>query len=173
MKAFFVRRINRCELDDFRSIRLEALRLHPNAFGASYDEWRQKPAEFFAARLVTDTVFGGFDGEGKLQGIAGISCSTEPKLRHVATIWGMYVRAEVRGYGLSKLLMKAVLKAATPASTIKLCVATTNQHALALYRTFGFRVWATDIDALYVDGLFYDELLMRLDLKPNSVALII
>ncbi|PHI30661.1 GNAT family N-acetyltransferase [Budvicia aquatica] len=170
MNTFSVRRISRCELDEFRSVRLEALRLHPNAFGASYEDWCQKPTEFFAERIDTDNVFGGFDSENKLQGIIGISCSTTPKLRHVATIWGMYVRAEMRGTGLAKLLMKAALEAANSVSTVKLSVATTNYPAQALYRSFGFREWAIDVAALYVDGVFYDELLMRLDLKADECS---
>lgn len=168
MNTCSVRRISNCELDDFRCVRLEALRLHPEAFGASYEDWNQKPTEFFADRLRTDNIFGGFDSENRLQGIIGISCNTAPKSRHVATIWGMYVRVEMRGTGLSKLLMKAVLEFASSVSTVKLSVATTNYPAQALYRSFGFREWATDIAALYVDGVFYDELLMRLDLKSGT-----
>ncbi|HFH2546577.1 TPA: hypothetical protein ACGJN3_003626 [Klebsiella aerogenes] len=38
MEAFTVRRIIESDLDDFRKLRLEALRLHPEAFGASYEE---------------------------------------------------------------------------------------------------------------------------------------
>jgi len=42
MKAFTVRRINDSDLNDFIRIRLEALRRHPDAFGASYEDWKQK-----------------------------------------------------------------------------------------------------------------------------------
>lgn len=46
MKAFTMRRINESYLNDFRRVRLEALLLNPNAFGASYEDWSQKPATF-------------------------------------------------------------------------------------------------------------------------------
>lgn len=168
MKAFTVRRINDSDLDDFIRIRLEALRLHPDAFSASYEEWKQKSAEFFAERLRVESVFGGFDLQNTLQGMIGVSSSTALKLRHVATIWGMYVCAEMRGTGLSKSLMAAAIEASSGAKTIKLSVITTNHAAQTLYRSFGFREWATDIAALCVDGVFYDELLMRLDAESIS-----
>lgn len=168
MKAFTVRRINDSDLDDFIRIRLEALRLYPAAFGASYEDWKQKSAEFFAEKLRVERVFGGFDLQNTLQGMIGVSSNTAPKLRHVATIWGMYVRAEMRGTGLSKSLMAAAIKAASGAKTIKLSVMTTNRATQILYRSFGFREWATDTAALCVDGVFYDELLMRLDAESSS-----
>ena len=62
MKAFTVRRINDSDLDDFIRIRLEALRLHPAAFGASYEDWKQKSAEFLLKscvwkRYLEDSIF--------------------------------------------------------------------------------------------------------------------
>ncbi|KYN63150.1 GNAT family N-acetyltransferase [Pantoea agglomerans] len=168
MKAFTVRRINESDLDDFRRVRLEALLLHPDAFGASYEDWSQKPATFFAEKLRTNYVFGGFDLHNTIQGLIGLSFSTSPKLNHVATIWGMYVRAGMRGSGLSSGLMEAALEAASSVRTIKLSVVTTNHAAYALYRSYGFTNWATDTAALYANGIFHDEYLMRRDSENDS-----
>lgn len=163
MRAFTVRRINESDLEDFRRVRLEALLLHPDAFGASYEDWSEKPAQFFAEKLRTNYVFGGFDPHNTLQGMIGLSCSTSSKLSHIATIWGMYVRTEMRGSGLSSGLMEAALEAASSVRTVKLSVVTTNHAAYALYRSYGFTKWATDTAALYANGLFHDEYLMRRD----------
>ncbi|MCU5774397.1 GNAT family N-acetyltransferase [Erwiniaceae bacterium BAC15a-03b] len=164
MKAFTVRRIIGNDLDAFRTVRLEALRLHPDAFGASYEDCSQKPAQFFADQLRTSQVFGGFDLNNTLQGIIGVSSSTLPKFSHVANVWGMYIRTEMRGSGLSSGLMEVALNAAAPAKIVKLSVVTTNHAACALYRSYGFTEWATDTAALCVDGVFYDEFLMRREL---------
>lgn len=164
MKKFTVRRITENNLSDFRKLRLEALQLHPEAFGSSYEECNQKPMQFFAEQLATNHVFGGFDAHNTLQGMIGVSRNPLLKLSHVANIWGMYVRSEMRGSGLSSELMNVVLDVSCSAKTIKLSVVTTNQAAYALYHSFGFTVWATDTAALCVDGVFYDEYLMRRDL---------
>ncbi len=69
MEAFTIRRITESDLGDFRELRLEALRLHPEAFGASYSECSQKPMQFFVEQLRTSHVLGGFDVNNTLQGI--------------------------------------------------------------------------------------------------------
>lgn len=164
VETLTVRRIVESDLDNFRKLRLEALRLHPEAFGASYEECSQKPLQFFAEQLRTSYVFGGFDVHNTLQGMIGVSRSPLPKLSHAANIWGMYVRAEKRGSGLATRLMETALDAVSSAKTVKLSVVTTNRAAYALYCSFGFIEWATDTAALCVDGEFHDEFLMRRDL---------
>lgn len=168
VEKFTVRRITESDLGDFRELRLEALRLHPDAFGASYDECTLKPLHFFAEQLRNSHVFGGFDLHNTLQGMIGVNRSSLPKLSHVANIWGMYVRAEMRSSGLSSRLMEAALEVASSAKTVKLSVVTTNRAAYALYHSFGFTEWATDTAALCVDGVFHDEFLMRLDSESGS-----
>ncbi|KGA31880.1 GNAT family N-acetyltransferase [Pectobacterium brasiliense] len=165
MATFVVRHIGNSDIDDFRRVRLEALKLHPEAFGASFEEESQKPETFFAERLRLNLVFGGYDLQNKLQGIVGVSINTAPKLFHVAMIWGMYVRAEMRGTGLSRSLLEVALQASCKAKTVKLSVAATNKSARALYCSFGFREWAIDTAALYIDGEYHDEILMRLDIN--------
>ncbi len=139
------------------------MRLHPEAFGASYGECSQKPMQFFAEQLLASHVFGGFDVNNYLQGMIGVSSNSLLKLSHVANIWRLYVRAGKIGSGLSSELMDAALEASSSAKTVKLSVVTTNRAAYALYRSFGFKEWATDADALCVDGVFHDEFLMRRD----------
>nr|WP_277753356.1 GNAT family N-acetyltransferase [Rosenbergiella collisarenosi] len=144
------------------------MRLYPNAFGASYDECTLEPLPFFAEQLRNSYIFGGFDLHNTLQGMIGVSRSSLPKLSHVANIWGMYVRPEMRGTGLSSGLMEAALEATSSAKTVKLSVVTTNRAAYALYRFFGFTKWATDTAALCIDGVFHDEYLMRRDSETDS-----
>lgn len=110
-------------------------------------------------KLRTNYVFGGFDLHNTIQGLIGLSFSTSPKLSHVATIWGMYVRAGMRGSGLSSGLMEAAQKAASSVRTIKLSVVTTNHAAYALYLSYGFTNWATDPAALYAKGIFMTNIL--------------
>lgn len=76
----------------------------------------------------------------------------------------MYVREQARGSGLSGSLMEAALEATTAVKVLKLSVLTTNTAAYSLYRSYGFTEWAIDKDALCIDGVFYDEYLMRKDL---------
>ncbi len=159
--------VRRLEADDaaaFMAVRLEGLRNHPEAFGASAEEEVARPLAQVAQRLSVSAVFGGFDQEGTLQGVIGLAMGASPKTRHVATVWGMYVRPRARGTGLSRqLLARAVTEASGTCRSVHLTVESGNQAARSLYRRAGFREWATDVAALYVNGVYHDEVLMRLD----------
>jgi hypothetical protein len=53
----------------YREIRLEALRLHPEAFGSSFAREAAQPLAFFTERLVGNAIFGGWR-DGVLAGTA-------------------------------------------------------------------------------------------------------
>lgn len=48
-KSLYVRRLGQADAEAFREIRLEGLRIHPEAFGAS---WREEQAQPRAGRLM-------------------------------------------------------------------------------------------------------------------------
>jgi len=144
----------------YRDIRLEGLKRHPEAFGASFEIEDSEPLAFFAGRLKTATVFGAFDGPA-LQGVAGYFASTSAKERHKATLFGMYVRATARGQGIGQSLVESVLEAAAAHYvSIQLTVVTTNQAARQLYERCGFECYGVEPRSLKVDGVYYDEALM-------------
>lgn len=162
-----IRQLAATDADAFRTIRLDGLRRHPEAFGASFEEESRLPLADFATRLRADTVWGGFDEAGTMQGVIGLARDRMAKCRHIATIWGMYVRPPARGTGLAaRLLDAATAEGLRNGRSIRLSVAATNRPAYRLYRRAGFTDWARDREALLVDGRFHDEILMRLDHPP-------
>lgn len=164
MQRFSIRRLERGDAADFRDIRLEGLSRHPEAFGASYEEELEYSETQVAERITNNAVFGGFAEDGTLAGVIAVARSKGAKMRHIATIWGMYVRPEARGTGLSRLLMGAAVdEAKATCRSMRLCVVSSNDAAIRLYESFGFRAWAKDIEALKVGDVYHDEILMRLD----------
>ena len=144
----------------FREIRLEALRLSPEAFGSTYERESVQPPEFFAGRLVSSTIFGGFEGE-TLLGIAGFKQEEGLKERHRAMLVGMYVRAAARGTGLGRRLVDAVLAHARGrVEQVTLAVVAENEAARRLYAAAGFVEYGLQPEALKQDGRYYDERLM-------------
>jgi RimJ/RimL family protein N-acetyltransferase len=164
MSQFSIRRLTVEDAERFREIRLEALQRHPEAFGADFDDEMQQTLTWFADRLTSSYVFGGFDENRELLGVVAVACGNAVKTRHNASLWGMYVRPTARGTGLSRsLLDRATEEALRQCRSVRLGVVTTNHAAQRLYSAAGFRKWAIDVDALFVGGVFYDEILMRLD----------
>jgi RimJ/RimL family protein N-acetyltransferase len=144
----------------YREIRLEALRLHPEAFGASFEEEAARPLGFFEQRLTTNVIFGGYFGDA-LMGMAGFMPETGAKRAHKAHLWGMYVRQPARGTGLARLLVDAVLDhAAGRAELIQLSVIRDNIGAQRLYAAAGFTPYGLEARALKVNGRYLDDVLM-------------
>lgn len=161
-----VRRLSADDAGKFQDVGLEGLRDHPEAFGASVEAEAALPLTLIAQRLSTGAVFGGFDGDHALQGVIGVGKGQSAKVRHIATIWGMYVRPPARGTGLSETLLEAAIaEAFRDCRSIRLSVVSTNHAARRLYQQAGFKEWAVDSAALNVNGSFHDKVLMRRDLE--------
>ncbi|CAN5241034.1 GNAT family N-acetyltransferase [soil metagenome] len=151
----------------YRAIRLEALRKSPTAFGSDLAGESAEPPEWFAERLKTSSVFGGFKGAA-LIGVAGLVVERQPKRAHKGSLWGVYVRPETRSASVGRSLVKAVLaEAAGRVEIVHLTVERGNLNARRLYTSLGFVEFGLEKDALKVDGTYYDNILMALDLRPH------
>lgn len=73
--------MSRENVEEFQSIRLEALKNFPEAFGSTYEKEAAEPISFFGDRLERYAVFGAFR-DGTLAGIAGSAVMTGPKDAH-------------------------------------------------------------------------------------------
>jgi ribosomal protein S18 acetylase RimI-like enzyme len=166
MQRFSIRRLQRDDASIFRDIRLEGLALHPEAFGASYEEELDHTLSQVGDRIESNVVIGGFANDGTLVGVVAVARSKGAKMRHIASIWGVYVRRQARGSGVSRSLMAAALEEArVNCRSIRLSVTSTNIAGIRLYESFGFSTWAVDTEALKVGDTYYDEILMRLDTR--------
>lgn len=155
-----VRPLTAEDYEAFREIRLEALRLHPEAFAADPAQEAAMPKEQWLTRLASAVSFGGF-ADGALAGIAVFSRSGRPKLAHTGDLGAMYLRQSARGSGLADRLIEALLAhAASEVEQIKLTVNAENSRAVKFYQRHGFRTIGRIPNSIRVDGRSYDELLM-------------
>jgi RimJ/RimL family protein N-acetyltransferase len=163
-----IRRLEPSDVDTFRAVRLDALRLHPEAFGAAYEDEAALDRGQFVERLATPGLvrFGAFDEHGSMVGLIGLVIRSGAKQRHKAFLFSMYVDAAHRGTGLAQQLVEAVIAAAREAGAIvlQLTVAAGNAPAQRLYRRMGFTTYGIERRSLKVGDRFHDEELMALDL---------
>ncbi|MEK4361357.1 GNAT family N-acetyltransferase [Paenibacillus sp. FSL M8-0212] len=138
-ETYIIRNIQRDEADIYWPFRLEALKTHPEAFGASFELSVQIPMNEVQERIHNE------------HGL---------KLRHKGMIWGVYVAPPYRGSGLASRLLREVLDRGRHLEGIKqinLSVVTTNESARRLYERYEFEVYGIERNALEVNGQGYDE----------------
>lgn len=144
----------------YRDIRLEALRMHPEAFSSSFEQESAQPLSSFEQRLTANTVFAGFLGHVVL-GVAGFMPESSIKRAHKGHLWGMYVRPAARGTGLARQLVEAVLTFAQDrVELVQLSVVSGNVPAHRLYQSLGFTPFGLEERALKVQGKYLDEVHM-------------
>jgi ribosomal protein S18 acetylase RimI-like enzyme len=166
-----VRRLTEHDAAAYRAVRLRALREHPEAFAASYEEEVEEPVERAAERLRPTSpdrvmVLGAFL-DGELVGITALVREWRQKVRHKASIAGMYVAPEARGQGVGKALLSAAITHARSLAELEevdLWVNTENAPAIALYTSLGFEAYCTEPRSIKAGDRYYDVLAMALRL---------
>jgi ribosomal protein S18 acetylase RimI-like enzyme len=150
----------------FRDVRLEALRQNPEAFASTFEREKNKPLSWFQERISQADIFGAFI-EDELLGMVGFRAQDGSKT-HKAVLWGMYVRAIARNFGLGRRLVDAVVKHASErVEQLQLAVVGENQAAYRFYKNLGFVEYGRETKALKQDGRYYDEILMVKFLAPD------
>ena len=83
-------------------------------------------------------------------------------MRHAASIFGVYTRADRSGAGVADALLAACVSYARELGLrlVRLGVVTTNASAIRLYQRCGFSVYGVEPETIQHDGIYYDELLM-------------
>ncbi len=166
--TYEIRALSPADAEDYRRVRLDALRLHPDAFSASFEAEAALDRAHIVERLCTPGVtrFGAFDAHGGLVGIVGLRLRPGAKERHRAHLFSMYVDAAHRGAGLARQLVEVVIAGAREAGAIVLDLSVTagNAPAQRLYRRMGFTTYGVERRWIKVDDRFHDKELMALDL---------
>jgi GNAT superfamily N-acetyltransferase len=163
-----IRKLTVADAVAYRQVRLAALRLHPEAFSAAYEDETTLTMAQVVERLTMPsvTVFGAFAETGDLVGLAGLRLNRGAKVHHKAGLFSMFVDAAHRGSGVSRRLVEAVIAGARDAGAVVLHLFVTagNAPAQRMYQQMGFTVYGFERRALKVGERFCDQELMALDL---------
>ncbi|HXH68653.1 MAG TPA: GNAT family N-acetyltransferase [Candidatus Limnocylindrales bacterium] len=159
-----IRQLSPSDATDFRELRLEGLRLNPEAFGSTHDFEKDQPLERYIGWLTNSTVFGAYQ-DSYLIGTANFTQLSGQKDSHKGLLRAMYVRPKHRRSGAGRQLVQAIIEHACPkVEQLQLAVVSTNQPAIQLYQSLGFLQYGLEKNALKHHGAYSDEILMSLDL---------
>ena len=146
----------------FLALRIEALENAPGAFASSADDERRLSRDQVEARLRDPSgdrlVLGAW--EGGLVGMVGLARERGAKLRHRATLWGLYVQPDARRKGWAQRLVGELLDRARDMrglEQVELGVSVDNGPALALYSSLGFQKMGCELRAIKLGENYIDE----------------
>ncbi len=143
------RKLTASDAAQYRAIRLESLKAHPESFGSTFVEQSQLPKLMFEKALPQPVdarfVIGAFDHDD-LIGICGFIPfvpGDDSDLPHTGTLIQMYVRAAYSGRRIGLGLVNYVIQAACKIPDIEqifLEVREGNMSAIRVYEQAGFQV---------------------------------
>lgn len=152
-----------------KALRLEALQNEPAAFASSYADELAFPDEVWRKRLDTAyrreynlTCYA--ERDGALVGMAGAHWQNREKLRHLASVYSMYVQPEQRRRGIARQLMRRLLGDLSALPQIEKVSLTVNAEflpAISLYESLGFERAGRARRELKAAGRYYDLLYME------------
>ncbi|AOH56397.1 GNAT family N-acetyltransferase [Peribacillus muralis] len=163
-----IRILQECDAQLYQKVRLQALKLNPEAFGSTYEREAGFSLETVKERVKPTGdkyMVGAFDDGESLVGMVTFVRESNLKTRHKGNVFGMYIAPGNRGQGLGKSLMKELIRRAQECDGLEqlnLTVVSTNVSAKKLYKSLGFEVYVTERHALKYKGHYYDEDLMAL-----------
>lgn len=168
-----VERLNATHAQSYRALMLEAYAAHPESFTSSAEERALLPLSWWEERLTgaddaPSVVFGAVD-DGGLAGAVGVLYESRDKLRHSATIFGMYVAPAKRNGGIGQALVDAAVDHARTRAVknVQLSVTEGNDAAERLYARCGFVRWGVQPAAVAVGGRLIGKVHMWRDLEQR------
>lgn len=155
---------------EYKDLRLEALKLEPQAFAMEYSKEANRPDADWIDRLkpkyqAAMKLF--LEVDGALAGIIGSFCDENDP--HTAIIILVYVKKEYRGLGLGKAMLRELLDKLSKLSEInkfQLSVTATQIPAIKTYESLGFKEISCKKNEVLFECKYYDEIVME---KPNVI----
>lgn len=151
------------DLEEYKRIRLELLKLEDENFGSSYEEESSFNIEMWRNRLTKSYIvaFGAFINDDLIGIALGVS-NPRKKMKHISTINSVYVAPKHRGLGIARKLLVTLISylEANSIEIIRLSVVTTNASALKLYKSLGFSSYGIEEGTFKVNERLVDQNLM-------------
>ena len=150
------------DAEQWRELRLEALKNAPSAFLESYDDASKRSLEEYAEGIGRSTIFAWRAEDGTLAGSLIFWLDRGSQQKHRGNAGAMYVRPAFRGKGIASALIEAVIEQAKKrgATQLHLGAETTNKAAVALYQKHGFEIYGTDPNTICINGQKFSDYLM-------------
>ncbi len=155
-----IKQLNIEDAEKYKSIRLQMLKEHPEAFGGSYEESKELDLSFFEEFIQNNFIIGVFDKD-RLVGSLGGYINNNQKCGHTANMFGVYIEKDFRGQRLIEKMISILISILpTQIEQIKTSVNKENIAAFKSYQNIGFEEYGTEPRTLKIDGQYFDTIHM-------------
>lgn len=159
--------------EDYRDLWLEALKETPESFAADYNEQRQVSDHVWKRRLESvllekEAVMVFAKLNTKIIGMIGAYFDENPKFKHIATVWGAYVKPDYRNQGIATRMANILFEKISDNPDIKKIktYSITNGHlAVNVYKNFGFDIIGISKEELLIGDRYFDVYIMEKRLR--------
>lgn len=155
-----IQKLSPDDWQQYRDIRLMALKDDPLAFGSSYEEEVGQTEHDWRARI--GVIWFAFIGVEAV-GLIGLLQRENQSSKHCGYIISTWVKPQFRGQGIAKAMLKRLQDVALTSGLKKLSlqVTKTQTAAFSLYQDLGFKTVGLLRNNLLKNGQYYDEYLME------------
>ena len=161
-----LRKLSPADVEAYRDIWLEGLKLHPHYFATTYEEWLEKSLSQWAEPLKGGLVFGGFISD-RLMGIVRLEIDNSDRSAYLSHL---YVRQNARGKNFAKAMVKYLLDYATTCvQRVHLRVVATNTVARRFFAKLGFKIYGVT-SYPYLDGRI--RLMLAISVSKQSKTIV-
>lgn len=145
----------------YKTIRLEALRKNPNAFGSTYEYESVQDNSYWQNTLNSQLILGLFDAK-QIIGCVGLDIHPMERFKHNAKLWGMYVSEEYRGSEAASKLIEETASHVKKMGIVQIHLACMeeNKKAINFYKKLGFQLYGVMPKAVRIDSQYINDCLM-------------
>lgn len=168
-----IRKLTPNDVEAYQALRREMLLDSPWAFLGSVGDDGAEDLGLMRRRLSDpENVILAVDRDGgdALAAVAGVRRIGRLKMRHYASIWGVYTTPDARRRGYSRALMTEAIALARTWGGVEMIgigVSANSPGALRLYESLGFFAWGREPRVTRVGENTYDEVHLALALTPE------
>lgn len=164
-----VRELGLEDVDLWRMLRAEGLRLFPWAFLVTVEEAEAVGRAADEAAMARGGRFAVFDGE-RAVGIAALRRMGLSRIRHRAELGPFYISPAAQGTGAARVLLEAMVRHARRIGLqqVELFVASDNPRAIAFYERAGFVRHGRVPDAVMMPDGPLDDFYYVMRLEPDE-----
>lgn len=161
------------DAERYQALRREMLEDSPWSFlGSAGDDSAEDTAVLRRRMSDPENVILAIERKGgeDLASVVGIRRIERLKMRHYASIWGVYTTPSNRRRGYSRALLEAAVALARTwggVEMINIAVSANAPGALRLYESLGFEKWGREPRVIRIGDSTYDEIHLAMNLASD------